>query len=184
MHGHYCSSSQKGRHLHQVLKKIICLGCDTGQTPVSRGMGYSYWLAWVICSPEEWVPESQGALKVLSVSVCVSVCGGGEMANSKRKGWWPLKRVPSTHRHFRHNSQRSFPQPPNKTEKALSATQQKLRADCSSIPVSEHLHCKTKKVQFGFGTQRFSSLGNSSTRATEDTLQLCENHSPFPPQLE
>ena len=39
LHGHYCSSSQKGRHLHQVLKKIICLGCDTGQNPCVQGHG-------------------------------------------------------------------------------------------------------------------------------------------------
>ena len=38
------------------------------------------------------------------VCVCGGGGGGGEMANSIRKEWWPLKRVTSTHRHFRHNS--------------------------------------------------------------------------------
>ena len=43
--------------------------------PMSKGMGHSYWLAWVTCFPKEWVPESQGVLRVcVCVFVCVCVC--------------------------------------------------------------------------------------------------------------
>lgn len=90
-------------------------------------------------------------------------------------------KVPFAHMHFRHKSQRSSyisPTPKTKT-KELSAARQKLSVEHLSILVLEHLHCKSRTSSLGF-----SSLGNSSMQATEETLQLCENHSPSPLQVE
>lgn len=109
---------------------------------MSRGMGYSYWLAWVTCSPKEWVPESQRAARVGFVCVCVCGWGGGEMTNSKWKGWWSLKSVPSAHSPSDTVVKGHLIAPPPPKQKLKNSLCNSAEAQCvdySSIPVLEHL---------------------------------------------
>lgn len=148
-------------------------------------MGYSYRPAWITCSPGEWVLESLGTWEWCAcarICVCVVVVVmRWQTLKGSDGGHLKAYFLPTSSSDVTAEDYPRAPLLPKQKLKLFSATWQKLGVEYLSIRVLEHLHCKTKNVHFGFGTLRgFSSLGNCSMQATEETAAVW-NHCPVPP---